>query len=265
MVRSLLGQPYLKEAVARLPWETCDLTKVKAEVCQELREVLERHRLPNTVHDHYDYRHLQLPEKLAHYAFRLLFNGEPFPDNVSTVASGTGIGETEPFYNRHRDQMLAPVFNMSGSTALSYWNSEDPSAYDENAHQSVETGHVPYTKPLSRVPVITDGTHRSRSGDKYRRRHSRSLSRSRERRQDDYHSFEKRDHRRDQTPLPTFPDMTLGLSKTTAAVDHNTDSARTESKEAGSISPELRRLSERMSDVRMEDWFTLEPNEPYNP
>jgi hypothetical protein len=80
MVMSLLLQPYLKEAVARLPWGICDMAKVKAEVCQDLREVLERHRLPNAVHDHYDYRHLQLPEKLAYYAFRELANMEVFPD-----------------------------------------------------------------------------------------------------------------------------------------------------------------------------------------
>lgn len=340
MVQSLLLQPYLGEAVTRLPWEICDLAKVKAEVCQELREVLERHRLPNAVHDHYDYRHLQLPEKLAYYAFRLLANGEVFPDDVSTVASGPGIGGAEPFYNRHRDQMLVPVFNIS------YWSSEDPSAYDENAHQSVETGHVHesqdaqplgnacgalfktkglgvtaepvfggyslypcdqasslapvdvpgnalqesscgekvhddlsmqnplqnlahlpssakfttlYTKPLPQVPDLADGTPRSRSGDRHRRRHSRSLSRSRERRRDDYYGFEKRD----QIPLPALPDvMTLELSKTAAAVDHNTDSARTESKEADS---ELPRLTARMSDIRTDNWLTWEPDEPYSP
>ena len=348
MVQSLLLQPCLQEAVAGLPWGICDLAKVKAEVCQDLREVLERHRLPNAVHDHYDYRHLQVPEKLAHYAFRRLANREVFPDDVSTVASGAVIGG-----NRHRGQMFAPVFDMSGSAALSYWSSEDPSAYDENAHQSVETGHVHesqdaqplsnacgvlfktkslgataepvfggyslhpchqasslalvdvpgnalqesscgekvhydlsmqnplqnlahlpssakstalYTKPLPRVPVLTDGTRRSRSEDRHRRRHSRSLSRSRERRRDDYHGFEKRDHRQHQIPLSTLPDMmTLDLSKPAAAIDHNTDSARTESKEADSISPELPRLSGRMSDIRTENWSTWKLDEPYNP
>ena len=366
MVQSLLLQPYLKGAVARLPWDTCDLAKAKAEVCRDLREVLERHRLPNAVHDHYDYRHLQLPEKIAHYAFRRLSNGEAFPDNVSTVASGTGIGGAEPFYNRHRGQMFVPVVNMPDLAALSYWSSEDPSAYGENAHQPVETGHahesqnaqllsnacgslfktkgrgataepvfggyslhpcdqvlqtgsdisssdqasslapisVPgnalqdssygekvhhdlsmqkplqnlahlpsstksttsYTKPLPRVPVLTDSTCRSRSGDRHRRRHSRSLSRSRERKRDDYHGFEKRDHRRDQTPLPNLPDMmTPELSKIAAAFDHNTDSARTESNEADSISPQLPILSGRMSDIRTENWLAWEPDEPYNP
>lgn len=345
MVQSLLLQPCLQEAVAGLPWGICDLAKVKAEVCQDLREVLERHRLPNAVHDHYDYRHLQVPEKLAHYAFRRLANREVFPDDVSTVASGAVIGG-----NRHRGQMFAPVFDMSGSAALSYWSSEDPSAYDENAHQSVETGHVHesqdaqplsnacgalfktkslgataepvfggyslhpchqasslalvdvpgnalqesscgekvhedlsmqnqlphlpssaksttlYTKPLPPFPpfpALTDGTRRSRSGDRHRRRHSRSLSRSRERRRDDYYAFEKKDHHRDQIPLPALPDMmSLELSKTAAAVDHNTDSARTESKE---IDSELPRLSARMSDIRTEDWLRWEPDEPYNP
>ena len=368
MVQSLLLQPCLNEAIARLPWEICDLAKVKAEVCQDLREVLERHRLPSAVHDHYDYRHLQLPEKLVFYVFRRLANEEVFPDDVSTVASGAGIEGAEPFCNRHRDQMLAPVSNMSGSTALCYWNPEDPSAYDENAHQPVETGHVhesqdaqPFSnvcgalfktkdlgatvepvfggyslrpcdqvlqtssgisssdqasslapvdvpgsalressrgekvhddlsmqnplqnlahlpssaksttlymklKPLPRVPTLTDGARRSRSGDRHRRRHSRSLSQSRERRRDDYYGLEKRDHHQEQIPLPTLPNMmTLELSRTAAAVDHNTDSTRTESKEADSISPELSRLSGCMSDIRNGNWLTLELDEPYNP
>jgi hypothetical protein len=138
MVQSLLLPPYIKEAVAELPWQICDLAKVNADRCLALREVLERHQLSKAVHDHYDFRHLQLPEKLAHYALRMLANGEVFPDDVSNVAGAAGTGEAEPFYNGCRGQMFAPVFNVAGS----YWGPEDPSVYDENAHQSVETGHV---------------------------------------------------------------------------------------------------------------------------
>jgi hypothetical protein len=83
MVQSLLLQPYIKEAVAELPWQICDLAKVNADVCLALKEVLERHQLCKAVHDRYDFRHLRLPEKLAHYAFRLLANrdtsGDPGP------------------------------------------------------------------------------------------------------------------------------------------------------------------------------------------
>lgn len=141
MVQSLLLQPYIREAFAELPWQICNLAKANADVCMGLREVLERHQLRKAVHDHYDFRHLQLPEKLAHYAFRLLAN-QVFPDDVSNVASGAGTGEAEPFYDGRQGQMLAHVFNVPGSTALTYWDSEDPSVYDENAHQSVDTGHV---------------------------------------------------------------------------------------------------------------------------
>ena len=56
MVESLVHQPYLKDAVAHLPWHACDPTKVKADICQSLREALERHKLPDAVQDHYDYR-----------------------------------------------------------------------------------------------------------------------------------------------------------------------------------------------------------------
>ena len=55
-----------------------DLAKVKADVCQILKEALERHKLPDAVYDHWDYRHLQLPEALAQYAFRLVAYGGPY-------------------------------------------------------------------------------------------------------------------------------------------------------------------------------------------
>jgi hypothetical protein len=364
MVQSLLGQPYIKEAVAELPWQICDLAKVDADRCRALREVLERRQLSKAVHDHYDFRHLQLPEKLAHYAFRMLANGEVFPDDVSNVARGTGTGEAELFCNGRQGQMFAPVFNVAGSTPFSYCGPEDPSPYDENAHQSVETGHVHEsqdaqllsnacgalfktkgfgatepvlgyslhpcgqvlqtssdispnnqtsslasvgipgnalqepsysenvhhnlsmqkslqnpvhlppsvnsaafnTKPLPLVPAPTDGTRRSRSTDRHGRRHSKSLSRSRERRRDDYYGFENGPHHRDQTPIPALPNtMTLEFSITPAAVDHNTDSARTASQEAESISPQLPRLSVLMSDIRSDDWLLWEPDKPDNP
>ena len=86
MVQSLLDQPYLKDAVAHLPWHACDPAKVKAEVCQDLREALERHKLPDAVQGHYDYRHLKLPDALAQYAFRLIAYGGPYLDDVATVA-----------------------------------------------------------------------------------------------------------------------------------------------------------------------------------
>jgi hypothetical protein len=142
MVQSLLLQPYLREAIAGLPWHICDLTKVKAEVCQALREMLERHKLPTAVHDHYNYRHLLPPEKLAHYAFRQLANEEVFPDDVSNVASGHGAGDAEPICHRRQGQMLTPVFDVSGPTKLGHWSSEDPPMYDKDAHQSVGTDHV---------------------------------------------------------------------------------------------------------------------------
>jgi hypothetical protein len=78
MVQSLILQPYLTDAIAHLPMRVLDLAKVKADVCQILKEALERHKLPDAVYDHWDYRHLQLPEALAQYAFRLVAYGGPY-------------------------------------------------------------------------------------------------------------------------------------------------------------------------------------------
>jgi hypothetical protein len=78
MVQSLILQPYLTDAIAYLPLHMFDPAKANADVCQNLREALERHKLPDAVQYHYDYRYLQLPEALAQYAFRLVAYGVPF-------------------------------------------------------------------------------------------------------------------------------------------------------------------------------------------
>ena len=78
MVQSLMLQPYLTDAIAHLPLHMFDVANAKADVCQILRVVLERHKLPDAVQSHYDYRCLQLPEALAQYAFRLVAYGIPY-------------------------------------------------------------------------------------------------------------------------------------------------------------------------------------------
>ena len=78
MVQSLMDQPYLTDAIAHQPLHMFDVANAKADVCQILREALERHKLPDAVRDHYDYRYLQLPEALAQYAFRLVAYGVPY-------------------------------------------------------------------------------------------------------------------------------------------------------------------------------------------
>jgi hypothetical protein len=88
MVQSLILQPYLKDAIAYLPLHMFDLANAMADVCQILREALERHELPDAVRNHYDYRCLQLPEALAQYAFRLVVYGVPY-----CCAQQTGMHE----------------------------------------------------------------------------------------------------------------------------------------------------------------------------
>ena len=71
-------QPYLTDAIAHLPLHMFDVANAKADVCQILRVVLERHKLPDAVQSHYEYRYLQLPEALAQYAFRLVAYSVPY-------------------------------------------------------------------------------------------------------------------------------------------------------------------------------------------
>ena len=135
MVESLLHQPYLKDAVAHLPWHACNPAKIKADVCQSLREALERHKLPGAVQDHYDYRHLQLPEALAQYAFRLMAYGGPYLDDVSTVVTKSGAAEaaTKQLRNEHLGRLNAPTFQRpSGPPISGYWSPEDPFTYRQS-------------------------------------------------------------------------------------------------------------------------------------
>jgi hypothetical protein len=141
MVQSLLFQPFLEEAIAGSPLRMFDLTNVKAEICQNLREALERHKLPDAVQAHYDYRHLQLPEALALYAFRLVAYGEPFLDDVSvgTNAADTMGNAPNHLHGRLEGQPFAPpVQNVSIPPASSYWNPQDPFNYSPKTGQTVE-------------------------------------------------------------------------------------------------------------------------------
>jgi hypothetical protein len=148
MVRSLLFQPFLAEAVANSPVLSCDSTKVKADVCQILREALERHELPAAVQDHYDYRYLQLPEALALYAFRLVAYGEPFLDDISVVthaAADTAGKAVKHFHSRLEGQVSAPrVQSVSVLPASGYWNPEDPFTYSTKACRTVEPETAPH-------------------------------------------------------------------------------------------------------------------------
>lgn len=78
MIQSLMLQPCLTDAITRLPLHMFDVAKANADVYQNLREALERHKLPDAVQGHYDYRYLQLPEALVQYAFRLVAYSVPY-------------------------------------------------------------------------------------------------------------------------------------------------------------------------------------------
>lgn len=145
MVQSLMLQPYLKDAITHLPWEVCDPAKVKADVCQTLREALERHKLPDAVQIHYDYRHLQLPEALVQYAFCLVVYGVPYLEDNSVVAGEVMAKPTlEQSRTRFQGQHFSPSLQPGPSTPASgYWNPEDPFSYHQSTHQIARQDLVP--------------------------------------------------------------------------------------------------------------------------
>jgi hypothetical protein len=154
MVQSLLCQPFLAKAIARLPLRTFSLINANADICQNLRETLERHKLPDAVQTHYDYRILQLPEALAHYTFRLVTNGEPFSDDVSATTNAAGTVENMPnhLHRRLEGQPLAPP---SIPLADGYWNPEDPFNYSPKTRQSVDPDIVLDCQPGNILAVAS--------------------------------------------------------------------------------------------------------------
>lgn len=162
MVQSLMLQPFLTEAIANSPLRMFHLTNVKADICQDLREALERHELADAVQAHYDYRHLQPPEALALYAFRLVAYGGPFSDDVSTVANVADPRKNVPshLHGRVEGQPLAPlVQNISIPPASGYWNPEDPFNYSPKSRQSVEPDVAPDHRPGNMLAVASSGNH----------------------------------------------------------------------------------------------------------
>lgn len=162
MVQSLLFQPFLAEAIARSPLQVSDTTKAKADVCQNLREALERHQLPDAVQTHYDYRYLQMPEALALYAYRLVTYGEPFLDDVSVATTKADIVENavDQLHNRYNQQPFAPTgTSVTVPPAAGYWNPEDPFSYSPHACQPVAPGIVldRLTGDMSALPSSGDG------------------------------------------------------------------------------------------------------------
>lgn len=164
MVQSLLFQPFLGEAIARspLPLQMFHLSNVKVDICQNLREALERHKLPDAVQAHYDYRHLQLPEALALYAFRLVAYGEPFLDDVSagTSAADTMGNVPNRSHGRLEGQPFAPpVQNVSIPPASDYWDPQDPFNYSPQTRQTVEPEIVPDRPHGDILAVAGTGNH----------------------------------------------------------------------------------------------------------
>lgn len=132
MVQSLLfKQSYLADAVSSLhrqgcDWNTVDWTKISDSKLQELRDALERHKLPDAVQAHWDYRYLQPPEALVQYAFFLGAYGHAYLHDIPIISNNTGTVEE----------------------TLTYFNPADPLAYDLEG--SYPTESVPVNPYLDR-------------------------------------------------------------------------------------------------------------------
>jgi hypothetical protein len=78
MVQSLILQPYIKDAIKHLPEKYRHPAVINANAFQNLKDALERHKVPDAVQVHIDYRHLQPKEAFFRYVFRLLACGAAY-------------------------------------------------------------------------------------------------------------------------------------------------------------------------------------------
>jgi len=155
MVQSLLfKQPYLADAVASLhtqgyDWNRVDWTKVSDSTLQELREALERHKLPDAVQTDWEYRILQPPEALVQYAFYLGAYGKAclldvpiMSNNASTVeetAEQTQVGMQNQTSN---GQSPVGMQSQHFTPPLGYFNPENPLSYNPQGSPTPESDQV---------------------------------------------------------------------------------------------------------------------------
>jgi hypothetical protein len=155
MVQSLLfKQPYLAEALASFhmrgySWDAVDWTKISDSSLQELREALERHKLPDAVQAGWEYRCMQPPEALVQYAFFLGAYGQAHPHDVPIISSNTSTLEetaeqTQVGMQSQTSNVQSPVGMQSQhfTPPLDYLNSENLLAYDHKGSLTTESAHV---------------------------------------------------------------------------------------------------------------------------
>jgi hypothetical protein len=136
MVQSLLfKQSHLADAVTSLhlqgwDWNTVNWTKISDSKLQELREALERHKLPDAVQALWDYRYLQPPEALVQYAFSLGANGHAYLHDVPIISNNAStVEETAEHF----------------TPPPGYFNPVNPLVYDPEGSLTTESAPVePY-------------------------------------------------------------------------------------------------------------------------
>jgi hypothetical protein len=174
MVRSLLfEQPYLTDAVASLrlrwcDWNIVDWTKISDSKLQELREALERHKLPDAVQAHWDYRALQPPEALVQYAFCLGAYGHAYLHDVPIVCNNARTVE---------ETAEQPSFGMHFTPPLGYFNPADPLAYDPEDSLTTESTPVdPYLNrdSLHHRSTATVETHHASHQGRFMQHHDQN-------------------------------------------------------------------------------------------
>jgi hypothetical protein len=144
MVQSLLfHQPYLATAVASLrmqgcDWDAIDWTKVSDSTLKDLRHALERHKLPDAVQARWDYRMMEPPDALVHYAFVLGAYGQAYLHDVRTIGNDASpVDETA-------EQTQAGIQGQHFTPLLDYCDQEDSLAYGEGSPATESADVDPY-------------------------------------------------------------------------------------------------------------------------
>ncbi len=96
MIRSLLLQPRLANALPRYDWKKCDWEEVNDKSHPDIKEVLERCSIPATVQAHDQYRNLKNAEAVVRYVFYTISTGHPLSTHLAVETRSSSVPQHAP-------------------------------------------------------------------------------------------------------------------------------------------------------------------------
>lgn len=116
MIRSLLLQPLLANALPRYDWKKCDWSEVTEKTHPSIKEALERCKIPPEIGTHDQYRNLSTAEAVIRYVFYSVSTGQPLSTLLAVdLRAGNSLQHSD--LRNATCAALADVDSMPGSTS----------------------------------------------------------------------------------------------------------------------------------------------------